>query len=210
MRCSPAATRYACSTRWMHRCTAPGSERPAYLNPAAELQVGDVRDHAAVRRALDGVEAVFHEAAAVGVGQSMYEIERYVSVNTLGAAVLLEELVEHRAQLRRVVVASSMSIYGEGAYRNPRRRARLPEAAPDRAARGAPLGFRGRVGPPARAGSHARVEAAGADLRVRRHQARPRGALPVGRRGLRDSRPSRCATSTSTARASRSRTPTPA
>jgi dTDP-L-rhamnose 4-epimerase len=95
----------------------PKQERPAYLNPAAELQVGDVRDHAAVRRALDGVEVVFHQAAAVGVGQSMYEIERYVSVNTLGAAVLLEELVEHRAQLRRVVVASSMSIYGEGAYR---------------------------------------------------------------------------------------------
>jgi dTDP-L-rhamnose 4-epimerase len=97
----------------------PKQERPAYLDSAAELQLGDVRDHAAVRRALDGVEVVFHQAAAVGVGQSMYEIERYVSVNTLGAAVLLEELVEHRAQLRRVVVASSMSIYGEGAYRTP-------------------------------------------------------------------------------------------
>jgi dTDP-L-rhamnose 4-epimerase len=92
--------------------------RPAYLHPAAELQVGDVRDHAAVRRALDGVEAVFHQAAAVGVGQSMYEIERYVSVNALGAAVLLEELVERRSALRRVVVASSMSLYGEGAYRD--------------------------------------------------------------------------------------------
>ncbi len=96
----------------------PQQQRPAYLNAGAELQVGDVRDHAAVRRALAGVEVVFHEAAAVGVGQSMYEIERYVSVNTLGAAVLLEELVEHRAQLRRVIVASSMSIYGEGAYRD--------------------------------------------------------------------------------------------
>jgi len=107
----------------------PKQERPAYLNPAAQLQVGDVRDHAAVRRALDGVEVVFHQAAAVGVGQSMYEIERYVSVNTLGAAVLLEELVEHRAQLRRVVVASSMSIYGEGAYRriNPERSADDPD-----------------------------------------------------------------------------------
>jgi dTDP-L-rhamnose 4-epimerase len=93
-------------------------KRPDYLHRDAELQVGDVRDRGAVRRALDGVEAVFHEAAAVGVGQSMYEIERYVSVNTLGAAVLLEELVERRKQLRRVVVASSMSIYGEGAYRD--------------------------------------------------------------------------------------------
>lgn len=94
----------------------PGAARPAYLHPAAELHVGDVRDRAAVRRALGGVEAVFHQAAAVGVGQSMYEIERYVSVNSLGAAVLLEAIVERRAALRRVVVASSMSLYGEGAY----------------------------------------------------------------------------------------------
>jgi dTDP-L-rhamnose 4-epimerase len=94
------------------------AERPAHLHPAAELQVGDVRDRAAVRRALEDVEVVFHEAAAVGVGQSMYEIERYVSVNALGAAVLLEEIVERRAALRRVVVASSMSLYGEGAFQD--------------------------------------------------------------------------------------------
>ncbi len=87
------------------------------LHPAAELRVGDVRDREAVRSALDDVEAVFHLAAAVGVGQSMYEIEHYVSVNSVGAAVLLEALVERRRALRRVVVASSMSIYGEGAYR---------------------------------------------------------------------------------------------
>ena len=95
-----------------------GGARPPHLHPAAELRVADVRDRAAVREALHGVEAVFHEAAAVGVGQSMYEIERYVSVNSLGAAVLLEEIVERRARLRRVVVASSMSIYGEGACRD--------------------------------------------------------------------------------------------
>jgi len=92
--------------------------RPDTLSPAAELCVGDVRDRGAVRAALEGVEAVFHQAAAVGVAQSMYEIERYVSANALGAAVLLEELVERRARLRRVVVASSMSLYGEGAYRD--------------------------------------------------------------------------------------------
>jgi dTDP-L-rhamnose 4-epimerase len=91
---------------------------PEYANPAAELRVGDVRDRTALRAALAGVDAVFHQAAAVGVAQSMYEIERYVSANALGAAVLLEELVERRAQLRRVVVASSMSLYGEGAYRD--------------------------------------------------------------------------------------------
>jgi dTDP-L-rhamnose 4-epimerase len=97
----------------------PGAKPPAHLDPRAELIVGDVRDARAVARALDGVEAVFHEAAAVGVGQSMYQIEHYVSVNSVGAAVLLEGIVERRAQLRKVVVASSMSLYGEGLYRAP-------------------------------------------------------------------------------------------
>src|SRR5215210_7121676 len=92
---------------------------PGYLDPEAELQVADVRDHAAVGRALEGVEAVVHFAAAVGVGQSMYEIERYTSINTLGAAVLLEEVVERRDRIERLLVASSMSIYGEGQYRDP-------------------------------------------------------------------------------------------
>jgi dTDP-L-rhamnose 4-epimerase len=96
-----------------------GLVRPAHVHRDAELIVGDVRDRAAVARALDGVEVVYHEAAAVGVGQSMYQIEHYVSVNAVGAAVLLEGIVERRQQLRKVVVASSMSIYGEGLYRAP-------------------------------------------------------------------------------------------
>lgn len=96
----------------------PGREPPAYLSREAELQVGDVRDRSAVARALEGVEAVFHLAAAVGVGQSMYEIERYVSANSVGAAVLLEELVARRDRIRKVVVASSNTLYGEGAYRD--------------------------------------------------------------------------------------------
>ena len=95
-------------------------ERPEYLDAAVELQVGDVRDRDAARRALDGVDAVVHFAAAVGVGQSMYEIERYTSINAIGAAVLLEEVLERRDRLRKLLVASSMSIYGEGQYRNPR------------------------------------------------------------------------------------------
>jgi dTDP-L-rhamnose 4-epimerase len=95
----------------------PGSQRPAYLDERAELLVGDVRDHRAVADALEGVDHVVHFAAAVGVGQSMYEIERYTSINAIGGAVVLEEIVKRRDQLRRVLVASSMSIYGEGRYR---------------------------------------------------------------------------------------------
>jgi dTDP-L-rhamnose 4-epimerase len=96
----------------------PGAARPGYLHPDVELVRGDVRDPAAVRAALDDVEAVFHFAAVVGVGQSMYEIARYTDVNNLGTAVLLEALAER--PVRRLVVASSMSIYGEGLYRNAR------------------------------------------------------------------------------------------
>jgi dTDP-L-rhamnose 4-epimerase len=89
---------------------------PSYANPRAEYQRGDVRDREAVRRALDGVEVVYHQAAAVGVGQSMYEIEAYVSANSLGAAAVLQEVVARKSQIARMIVASSMSIYGEGAY----------------------------------------------------------------------------------------------
>ena len=93
--------------------------RPEYLAAEAELVVGDVRDHDAVARSLAGVDRLVHFAAAVGVGQSMYEIERYTSVNALGAAVVLEEAVRLRDRIEKIVVASSMSIYGEGLYRCP-------------------------------------------------------------------------------------------
>lgn len=93
------------------------ASRPDYLASDVELVVGDVRDPDAVRRALDGVDAVFHLAACVGVGQSMYEVARYTEVNNLGTAVLMEALAER--PVRRLVVASSMSIYGEGLYRAP-------------------------------------------------------------------------------------------
>jgi dTDP-L-rhamnose 4-epimerase len=90
--------------------------RPGYLSSAAEFVVGDVRDPEAVRRALEGTEVVVHFAAAVGVGQSMYEIRHYCDVNVMGAATLLEALVKRRERPRRLIVASSMSIYGEGLY----------------------------------------------------------------------------------------------
>ncbi len=92
----------------------PDQKKPAYLDPDIELIVGDVRDRDVVRRALSKVDAVFHFAAMVGVGQSMYEIEKYTSVNNTGTAVLLEAIMESSVQ--RLVVASSMSIYGEGSY----------------------------------------------------------------------------------------------
>lgn len=90
-------------------------KRPDYLNDDVELQVGDVRNPEAVRKALQGVDAVYHLAAAVGVGQSMYQIAGYTEVNNLGTAVLLEALIERPVE--RLVVASSMSLYGEGMYR---------------------------------------------------------------------------------------------
>lgn len=80
----------------------------------------DVRDRAAVDGALDGVDVVFHQAAEVGVGQSMYDIQRYVDANSNGVAVLLEAIVARRDQIKKLVVASSMSIYGEGAYVCPK------------------------------------------------------------------------------------------
>src|SRR3954469_24852507 len=93
----------------------PTRERPAELAPDVELIVGDVRDEASVLRSLKGVDKVVHLAAEVGVGQSMYAVDRYVSVNDYGTAVLFQQLIEK--PVKRVVVASSMSIYGEGLYR---------------------------------------------------------------------------------------------
>jgi dTDP-L-rhamnose 4-epimerase len=90
--------------------------KPSYLNSAAEFIQGDVCDRQLVNDALEGIDVVFHEAAEVGVGQSMYEIERYVRANDLGTAVLLEAILARRPQIKKLIVASSMSIYGEGAY----------------------------------------------------------------------------------------------
>src|SRR5581483_9150369 len=91
--------------------------RPDYLSREAELIVGDVRDASAVRKALRGVEAVYHLAARVGVGQIMYEMAEYTSTNNYGTSVLLEQLIE--TPVRRLIVASSMSVYGEGLYQRP-------------------------------------------------------------------------------------------
>jgi dTDP-L-rhamnose 4-epimerase len=93
----------------------PERRRPRYLDEEVELIEGDVRDREAVQRALRRADAVVHLAARVGVGQSMYEIADYSSVNTMGTGVLLEAMMDHPVQ--RLVVASSMSVYGEGLAR---------------------------------------------------------------------------------------------
>ena len=88
---------------------------PGYLRPEVERHDADVRNRDGLRKALAGVTHVYHFAAAVGVGQSMYEIEHYTDVNNRGTAILLEELMKQPVQ--RLIVASSMSVYGEGMYR---------------------------------------------------------------------------------------------
>jgi len=97
---------------------------PAYLSPESELVVGSVLDERAVAQALEGVTVVVHFAAVVGVGQSHYQIARYSQVNLQGTAVLLEGLLQRQRQpgsgLSRLLVAGSMSVYGEGRYWCPR------------------------------------------------------------------------------------------
>jgi dTDP-L-rhamnose 4-epimerase len=95
----------------------PTQQWPAYLPDSVQKVFGDVRDREAVGEALNDQEAVIHLAAAVGVGQSMYEIQRYSAVNVIGTAVLLEEIIKRKDRIGKLLVASSMSVYGEGAYR---------------------------------------------------------------------------------------------
>jgi dTDP-L-rhamnose 4-epimerase len=104
------------------------AKRPSYLNKEVELIRGDIRDSHALDRALNGVDSVYHFVALVGVGQSMYQIEQYTSVNNGGTALLLEKLF--KKQVRKLIVASSMSVYGEGLYTdsngNPKTNANRP------------------------------------------------------------------------------------
>jgi dTDP-L-rhamnose 4-epimerase len=98
-------------TPQVHPCGVPD-----YLSPDVELVRGDVRDPNLVKDVLKGVDVVYHFAATVGVGQSMYEISRYMSVNTQGTAELLQAILDCKSRVEKIVVASSMSIYGEGRY----------------------------------------------------------------------------------------------
>ena len=91
--------------------------KPLFLNKHAEYIYQDIRNREKLKKALRGVEVVFHEASQVGVGQSMYQIEKYVSHNSFGTAVLLDLIVNTKNKVKKILVASSMSIYGEGTYR---------------------------------------------------------------------------------------------
>lgn len=92
---------------------------PSYFNPQAQLIRGDIRDTEAVDKALEGVDRVVHCAGAVGVGQSMYQIHHYIDVNVTGTALLLQKIIDRSEPLKKLVVYTSMTGYGEGLYRRP-------------------------------------------------------------------------------------------
>src|ERR671915_921352 len=89
---------------------------PSYANARATYVRGDVRDRAVFEPLVIAADAVVHFGAAVSVGQSMYQVDRYVDVNTRGTALLLDILVNAKHKVQKVVVASSIGVYGEGAY----------------------------------------------------------------------------------------------
>jgi len=92
-------------------------ETPNYLNPKAKYVFEDIRNKNILEKILKETEIIFHLASAVGVGQSMYEIEKYVEVNTTATSKLLDILVNKENNVKKLIVASSMSIYGEGSYK---------------------------------------------------------------------------------------------
>jgi len=104
----------------LHPQIHPDGKIPSYFNPKAEFMKGDVTQRNDWRKALEGIDAVVHFAAAVGVGQSMYEIERYVRDNSLGTAIFLDILANEKHTIKKMLIAASMSSYGEGLYTCPK------------------------------------------------------------------------------------------
>jgi len=97
-----------------------GGNKPQYLNPSAELVIGDITDRKMWSKILDGVDAVIHLAGMVGIGQSMYQPVRYLNANTIGTAIMYEAILENpalKSSIKKIIVASSKSTYGEGAYK---------------------------------------------------------------------------------------------
>lgn len=93
-----------------------GGKKPKYLNKNADFIKGDIRNHSDLKRSIDGVDAIFHLASAVGVGQSNYQIIKYVDTNVLGTAKLLDIIVNTKNNIRKFITISSMTSYGEGNY----------------------------------------------------------------------------------------------
>ncbi|MEK7166496.1 MAG: NAD-dependent epimerase/dehydratase family protein [Patescibacteria group bacterium] len=98
----------------------PSGKPPVYLNKKAEFIKGNVINRDDLVKALEKIDVVFHLAAAVGVGQSMYQIEHYVRDNCLGTAILLDILANERHTVKKMLVAASMSSFGEGMYNCPK------------------------------------------------------------------------------------------
>ena len=94
----------------------PGGKPPEYLNKQAEFVLGDTTNPEDWAKALKGVDAVIHEAAATGIGQSMYRPARFHMANTVGTALMYEAIINQKLPIKKIVVASSKCIYGEGAY----------------------------------------------------------------------------------------------
>jgi len=95
----------------------PNVKLPQYLRGRVEFLKGDIRNREDVERAIPGADAVIHLAAETGVGQSMYEIARYVDTNIRGSAILLEAIAEAGTKVKKIILASSRAVYGEGKYR---------------------------------------------------------------------------------------------
>ena len=105
--------------------------KPEYLHSEAEFIRGDVRNRDHFKKAIEDVEVVIHDAAEVGVGQSMYAIDQYVSTNVQGTGVLWDILVNEKHKVEKVLVASSMSLYGEGSYQCPEHGKINPKPRPE-------------------------------------------------------------------------------
>jgi len=100
----------------VHGALRESENLPDYISKEVEFIFGDICDRETVKKALRDVDILSHHAAIVGVGQSMYEIEKYTRINSYGSSVILDVLVNEKTSIRKMIVASSMSVYGEGAY----------------------------------------------------------------------------------------------
>jgi dTDP-L-rhamnose 4-epimerase len=103
---------------------------PPYANPKCDYVLADVRDKEALRRTMEGVDVIFHHAAAVGSGISMVDVGRFVNVNSLGTANLLEVAIQNQERIKKLIVASSMTVMGEGTYECSRHGAHYPFLRP--------------------------------------------------------------------------------